>query len=1236
MNMKNLFLRNGAKRIVLALLTMLLVTAANAIPAKPGQTRLLTLDDGTTVSASLVGDEHGHFWLGSDGRAYQSIDNSEVFKAVDKKDIIEKAQVRRSAANQQRMKRLPAQRSIGNYGNYTGQKKGLIILVNFQDVTFKAANNNALYQRIANEPNFNNYGNFKGSMYDYFLAQSDGDFELTFDVVGPVTVSQNMSHYGANSGQPGADEHPAEMVIEAVNLVNNQVNFANYDWDYDGYVDQVYVVYAGKGEADGGAANTIWPHQYDLYSANYYGDGAGDQYLDGKWIHTYACGSELNGSGSIAGIGTMCHEFSHCLGYPDFYDTDYSGGQGMFQWDLMDSGSYNGNGYRPAGYTSYERWMAGWRTPIELVNTQQISNMQALNNGGDAYIIYNKGNRNEYFLLENRQKTGWDTDIPGSGLLIIHVDYNASVWTANEPNDDPNHQRMTWIPADNEYQSYVYNGTTYYTTEGAANDPFPYGSVNAFGATTTPAAMLYNKNSNNTYYLDSSVEQITRNSNGTISFFFRGENNVAKPTFTPAAGRYTEAQTVSISCETEDAVIHYTIDGTTPTVNSAVYTTPLTISETTTVKAIAVKDDEVSEVAISKYIISNGETETNTFKRVASVDEMVPGMRYIIACGSKATAAGSHNSSYLTKVDVTVNNDYITINDNVAVFVLEQTTNGWAFKNESDNSYLYSTAAKNVAYTSTAKYWTLANGTAGVTMAYSTFGTMLYNAGSPRFTTYTSNPTSSMIQANLYMEDDSSPVTPQPLIESDGSLSFETEAGTPQTKFITVYGEDLTGDITLTLTDQNNVFSLEETTLSPTDSEVDAEVNVTFSPTAAGTYSGTITLSSPGAEDVTVTLTGTATESTTPGDGDRYELVTDATTLAAGDELLIACMKDDKMYVMSTTQNNNNRAATDEVMQNSDDTLTPGESAQVITLEKEGDNFLFNVGDGYLYAASSSANNLRTQIESDENSEATIDIDTDGTATIVFQGDKTRNNIRFNPNNGSPIFSCYASSSTQQKPKLYRKVTGTVEPDKIDVTIGPSGFATLYYSNVSLAVPDDVEAYVYHLENGTFSEIAVGNVISAGTAVVLKDTKANNTESHTYEFLVTDDVTQGIQSNLYGSDVECETSVPDGGSYKYYMLSLNAAHELSSVGFYYGTANGATFMTQPHKAFLALPIQQANGIKALLLDGTVIADTTTGISELSRDAATGNQPLFNLQGQRIGKQTLKGIYVIGGRKVIVK
>ena len=507
-------------RYGLVLLCFLILSqVADAIPARPGVRQNLTLADGTVVNALLVGDEHGHYWLADDGNGYRVKDG--IAEKVDIQTIQKSARRHKNESNSRRaqrlMRRSPAKAGIPDY---TGKKKGLIILVNFSDVTFDEEHDKALYERIANEKGFKE-GQFQGSVYDYFYAQSDGQFELSFDVVGPLTVSEAYSYYGENFGEDDADKHPAEMVIECLKLADSQVNYKDYDWDGDGEVDQVFLIYAGQNEAESGGSDCIWPHEWTLDAAKYvYGDGTGSQRLDGVKIDTYACGSELGYYGTIAGIGTICHEFSHCLGYPDFYDTDYSGGNGMFEWDIMDSGSYNGGGFLPAGYTGYERWVAGWKTPVELTDTAYVDSMKALQNGGEVYVIYNKGNQDEFYLLENRQKVGWDGAIPGAGLLILHVDYDEQAWADNEPNDDPEHQRMTWVAADNEYQYTMYGNDKYLTTEGAANDPFPYDSINAFNKNTTPAATFYNANEDGTYYLDASIEDITQNPDGTISFSF--------------------------------------------------------------------------------------------------------------------------------------------------------------------------------------------------------------------------------------------------------------------------------------------------------------------------------------------------------------------------------------------------------------------------------------------------------------------------------------------------------------------------------------------------------------------------------------------------------------------------------------------------------------------------------------------------------------------------------------------
>ena len=495
------------KKIFLGLVFLLAALTAFAIPAKRGQKTTLTLADGTQVVAELRGDEFGHYYEAADGRVFVKSASADFYEQADKVQILNKANVRRMARNAKRAERRNVRhKEFGVPTSYTGSKKGIIILVNFADKTFNAANNQALFNNIANTEGFNQ-GNFNGSMHDYFTSQSNGQFDLTFDVVGPVTLSQNYAYYGQNNSA-GDDMRPEQMVVEACNLVEDMVDFNDYDWDGDGEVDQVYIVYAGKGEADGGAKDTIWPHEWEL-SETY-----SDFDIDGVHINTYACGPELNGSSQINGLGTMCHEFTHCLGLPDFYDTRTNGTNfGMDSWSLMDYGCYNNNGYTPCNYTGYERMFCGWVEPIELTEDMQVTGMKSLEDYGDVYIMYNPGHHDEYYILQNVQKKGWDLYAESKGLMIMHVDYDKDIWQQDVVNNTTSRQRCTIFPADNSLSSY----STY-------GDLFPYNSNNSFGNNTSPAAKLYNANTDGTKLMNIEITGITQKSNGTIEFNFVNNN----------------------------------------------------------------------------------------------------------------------------------------------------------------------------------------------------------------------------------------------------------------------------------------------------------------------------------------------------------------------------------------------------------------------------------------------------------------------------------------------------------------------------------------------------------------------------------------------------------------------------------------------------------------------------------------------------------------------------------------
>jgi hypothetical protein len=361
----------------------------------------------------------------------------------------------------------------------------------------------------------------------------------------------------------------------------------------------------------------------------------------------------------------------------------------------------------------------------------------------------------------------------------------------------------------------------------------------------------------------------------------------------------------------------------------------------------------------------------------------------------------------------------------------------------------------------------------------------------------------------------------------------------------------------------------------------------------------------------------------TPIEYGKYQLVTDASTLAAGDEILIAYVNVGEeatvAQAIGSEQAANNRPAVD-VTYNDDETLTPDATAQIITLEGDAEGWNFNVGNGYLYAASTTKNWLRTEAEADENAKATITIDEIGDATIVFQGENTHNTLRFNPNNGSPIFSCYGSTSTTGSlPRIYRKVA-EVEGETVPVTISSAEWATLYYSDKAFVIPEGVTASIVTSTEGgkiTFEELS--GVIPAGTAVVL------NGPQGTYNFKVVNDETVAPASNLLkGYDTPHLT---EGGDI-YYKLTVKN----DKVGFYWGEENGDAFETGAHKAYLALTADESSA-KSFYLFSDAVTDGI-GAVESTRFNTQGAE-IYNLNGQRVSTPQ-RGIYIINGKKVLVK
>jgi len=412
----------------------------------------------------------------------------------------------------------------------TGSTRSLIILVNFSDVKFSESNDQAAFTNMFNQEGYNLNGHV-GSVRDYFQFNSSGTFNPIFDVIGPITLSKPMAYYGQND-EDGNDLHPAEMIVEACNLIANQVDFSKYDFDFNNIVDNIYVYYAGKGEADGGSANTIWPHSWVIEGESL------ALTLNGKKISQYACSSELSGDSLRSGIATFTHEFCHTLGLTDMYDVDYDSynGQGfdLGEWSLMAYGSYNGKGCVPPCLSLLERKILGWAVPETLEQAGEIT-LSDLGSTNQGYIL-NTTNKGEYFLLENRQMNmnPWDAFLPHHGMLIYHIDmredaytsvnywgtvYQASfkdLWDLNMVNAISIHQCADIEEADNS-RVYAFMGTTsdYFTS--LKGDPFPgLKKIDSFTFETTPSMKTWKG-----LDINKPISFITENNNN-IYFDFMG------------------------------------------------------------------------------------------------------------------------------------------------------------------------------------------------------------------------------------------------------------------------------------------------------------------------------------------------------------------------------------------------------------------------------------------------------------------------------------------------------------------------------------------------------------------------------------------------------------------------------------------------------------------------------------------------------------------------------------------
>ena len=536
------------KKILLMFLLMLCTTLLWAVPARR-ITHLVEQPDGTTLSLTIRGDERFHYLVTVDGvpvvrhegAYYYALFGAEGFAAsehlahdAEERTAEEQAfveslpDIQQAATTQMRAtKRRAATRAAEPEVPTTGEVHVPILLVQYADVKFSSAKSQM--EELANgEDGVSEEGT--GSIRQFFVDQSEGQFLPTFDVIGPITLKNNMKYYGAND-RDGYDLRPQEMTEEACKLAYNNLNtdFKRYDNNKDGYVDFLYIIYAGYGEASypDKLEDTIWPHQWALEVP---------LMLGGVNIQQYACNNELEGhrGTTLAGIGTFCHEFSHCLGLPDFYDTSEEGSTfGMSAWSIMDYGCYNNNGYTPCGYNAYEKDCIGWKSLVELKESKQVT-LKPLSEDGEAYKIVNDANSNEFYVVEHVDQKGWNKYAPASGMLVLHVDYDEEVWHNNEVNNAPRHRRMTIIPADGKLDDRTLEGDVY---PGTAKN-------RSLTSTSRPAAKVYTGG-----YMNKDITDIA-SANGVITFTFQQPEPQDWFTLSGVTYRIVDAERPSVAITT--------------------------------------------------------------------------------------------------------------------------------------------------------------------------------------------------------------------------------------------------------------------------------------------------------------------------------------------------------------------------------------------------------------------------------------------------------------------------------------------------------------------------------------------------------------------------------------------------------------------------------------------------------------------------------------------------------------
>ena len=381
-----------------------------------------------------------------------------------------------------------------------------VIMVEFSDVKFQEASTIEKYSRFMNEEGYNEDSPTQqvGSVRDYFLSQSRGMFDPTFDVVAKVTLDKSCAYYGGDTYT--TDPNIRTMLSDAITMAEKQgVDFDKYEQKY--VVPNIIFIYAGYGQATGGSDDTIWPHASEL--GNYYGQ------IGNHIFSSYFVGNELyGGSGNrLMGMGVMVHELGHVLGLPDIYDTQYTyqaSDAPMGDWSVMDSGEYypQSTGYAPVGYNAYERSYMGWLDLRELKDAEAVKLMPEDDPEGEfAVLLRNPSSETEYFILENRAEGKWFPKNLGTGLLLQRYAYNASLWSTNRVNSVQAYKRAMVVTASGRKMPS--------SSTGLATDL--YGN----GVNNIESFPLFN-----TTQLETPVFRIMKNPDGVLTFNFKDKSLV--------------------------------------------------------------------------------------------------------------------------------------------------------------------------------------------------------------------------------------------------------------------------------------------------------------------------------------------------------------------------------------------------------------------------------------------------------------------------------------------------------------------------------------------------------------------------------------------------------------------------------------------------------------------------------------------------------------------------------------